>query len=484
MARGALHRVIPPDVIVVGAGLGGLSAAAELSRGGLRVLVLEATAHVGGRCGTRVVEGLRFAVGANTFGIRTRRELARHEAPRPFFAAPFRIVYRGQHVRFPLDRSSLAALGALGFPMPVVLGTIVKIAWGIRRDPPAAETYRGIIRRLLGGRDGAELLEVEAWYLGAHPDALPASCLKTFLGLRYGFHRPVYPIGGAHRVPEALVEVIRRAGGEVRTGQPVQAIRIEHGAATGVRCAGDEIPATRAVVSNLELGSTLRLADPSVELGALIETAAAWRRGLSFANLLLRLKPGACGFASVGPRGAVPGSTLLADAPVDRVIDEIEAGRLPPSPILNVVQTQALSEEHPGDVALSLLALWPRSPVAAPESRRFVEAALDRLEQIDRGFRSALLWHRLVTPDEYEAVFGFSSCPSPVLESPLYEKSSWKLPVARLYNVGTTVQPRGCHTGSAIESGRLCAAEILASGWDRPAGQARAARTSASRTSS
>ena len=59
----------PPEVIVVGAGLGGLSAAAELSRGGLRVLVLEATAHVGGRCGTRVVEGARFAVGANTFGI-------------------------------------------------------------------------------------------------------------------------------------------------------------------------------------------------------------------------------------------------------------------------------------------------------------------------------------------------------------------------------------------------------------------------------
>jgi phytoene dehydrogenase-like protein len=153
---------------------------------------------------------------------------------------------------------------------------------------------------------------------------------------------------------------------------------------------------------------------------------------------------------------------LLADAPAAQVISELEAGRLPATPILNVVQTQALSEEAPGEVALSLLALWPRSPVTAEESRRFVEAALDRLERIDPGFRSALLWHRLVAPDEYEAAFGFSSCPSPVLESPTYEKSGWRLPVARLYNVGATVQPRGCHTGSAIESGRLCAAEILA----------------------
>jgi phytoene dehydrogenase-like protein len=455
--------VTPPQVIVVGAGLGGLSAAAELSRGGLRVLVLEATAHVGGPCTTRVVEGARFAVGANTFGIRTERELARHEVPRPFFSAPFRVAYRGQNVRFPFDGSSLKALGALGFSLPLVVGTALKVAWAIRGEPPAGETYRDIIRRLLGGRGGAELLEVEAWYLGAHPDALPASCLKTFFGLRYGFHRPVYPLGGAHRIPEALVEAIRRAGGEVRTGQGVEAIRIEGGAASGVRCAGDEIPATVAVVSNLELGATLRLTGPVPELKALAETAATYRRGLSFASLLLRLEPGACGFASPGPRGAVPGSILLADSPAAQVIGELETGRLPPTPILNVVQTQALAEEAPGEVPLSLLALWPPSPVTAEESRRFVEAALDRLERIDPGFRSALLWHRLVTPDEYEAAFCFSSCPAPVLESPAYEKSGWRLPVPRLYNVGTTVQPRGCHTGSAMESGRLCAADILLS---------------------
>ena len=166
-------------------------------------------------------------------------------------------------------------------------------------------------------------------------------------------------------------------------------------------------------------------------------------------------------------RGAVPGSTLLADAPADQVIAALEAGGLPAAPILNLVQTQALAEEAPGEVALSLLALWPRSPLTTEEGRRFVEAALDRLERLDPGFRKALLWHRLVTPDEYEAAFGFSSCPSPVLESPAHEKHGWRLPVRHLYNVGTTVQPRGCHTGSAMESGRLCAAEILAAGRHR-----------------
>jgi phytoene dehydrogenase-like protein len=449
-------------VIVVGAGLGGLSAAADLARGGLRVLVLEATAHVGGRCGTRVVDGARFAVGANTFGLRTVRVLARHGVPRPFFAVPYRIVYRARSVRFPFDRSSLRALGELGVSVPRVVATAARIAWAIRSETPAAETYRGIARRLLGGRSVAELLELEAWYLGAHPEALPASCLKTFFGLRYGFHRPVYPVGGAHRIPEALVAAIRRDGGEVRTGERVEAIRLQGGTASGVLCAGDEIPASVAVVSNLELGTTLRLTDPAPALAALAGEAATYRRGLSFAALLLRLKRGACALAASGPRGVVPGSTLLADAPAGDVVDELESGRLPPSPILNVVQTQALAEEEPGDVALSLLALWPRAPVGAEERGRFVEAALDRLDRYDPGFRKAILWHRLVTPDEYEAAFGFSSCPSPVLESPAYEKSGWRLPVARLYNVGATVQPRGGHTGSALASGRLCATEILA----------------------
>jgi phytoene dehydrogenase-like protein len=53
-------RTMDADVIVVGAGLTGLSAACELSRAGLSVLVFEKSDHVGGRMSTHEVGGFKL----------------------------------------------------------------------------------------------------------------------------------------------------------------------------------------------------------------------------------------------------------------------------------------------------------------------------------------------------------------------------------------------------------------------------------------
>lgn len=56
----------PLDVLVVGAGISGLTAAFHLARGGLRVAVCEASARVGGAIETREEGGFRFELGPNT----------------------------------------------------------------------------------------------------------------------------------------------------------------------------------------------------------------------------------------------------------------------------------------------------------------------------------------------------------------------------------------------------------------------------------
>ncbi|MEC8423889.1 MAG: FAD-dependent oxidoreductase, partial [Myxococcota bacterium] len=51
------------DVIVIGAGLGGLAAAVELAAAGRQVLVLEADSQVGGKAGVHTVDGVSFDTG-------------------------------------------------------------------------------------------------------------------------------------------------------------------------------------------------------------------------------------------------------------------------------------------------------------------------------------------------------------------------------------------------------------------------------------
>jgi phytoene dehydrogenase-like protein len=53
-----------PTALVIGAGLGGIAAAARLARNGYNVTVLEKNSQPGGRCGQIIRDGHRFDLGA------------------------------------------------------------------------------------------------------------------------------------------------------------------------------------------------------------------------------------------------------------------------------------------------------------------------------------------------------------------------------------------------------------------------------------
>ena len=86
------------DVIVVGAGIAGLTAAAQLTEAGVDVLVVEAADRIGGRAGTEEVSG--FVVDRGFHLVSTAEHGDNHKLDLGCFAPGVELRLDGKHVRF------------------------------------------------------------------------------------------------------------------------------------------------------------------------------------------------------------------------------------------------------------------------------------------------------------------------------------------------------------------------------------------------
>ena len=268
----------PADVIVVGAGLGGLVAAARLVQAGCQVLVLDRNPHVAGTAWVFNRAGFTFPMGPLGFSSphlvqKTISELA------PGVALPLKRV----HYR----------LRAFGLNLPLSLPRPALQAAFIRNFPPEAEGITRFFERvenlfdLLGApRSEKNRLVLEAaatesarefldsligdWRLrrvlgsqgGSEPyAALPLLAAMWGLMTEQGIW---YPEGGMRFLGELLQTAVLspRGRGEIRLGSEVERIRTQKGKVTGVRLVSGEELEAPVVVSNGDFKTTfLKLLD-------------------------------------------------------------------------------------------------------------------------------------------------------------------------------------------------------------------------------
>ncbi len=121
------------DVVIVGAGLAGLSCALTLQAAGREVLVLEAGDDVGGRIRTDVVDGYRLDRGFQVLltgypAVRSRFDLDALDL-RPF--SPGVVIRQGGRFRRMADplRAPVAALTSLATPPPGIVDGLRLLAW-------------------------------------------------------------------------------------------------------------------------------------------------------------------------------------------------------------------------------------------------------------------------------------------------------------------------------------------------------------------
>jgi phytoene desaturase len=295
MTEVAVRTVSGPtdDVVVVGAGLGGLSAALRLAGAGRTVTVLEREAVPGGRAGLLCSGGYRFDPGptvltmpdliadafdcvgedmadhlrldrldpayrafypdGTTLDVRsdveaTAAEIARVCGPAEAdgfrrFAAFAAALYRAQIRDFidrnldsPLDllRPSLARLVALG---------------GLRRLDPA-------VRRHLHDPRTVRLFTFQALYAGLAPrHALALYAVIAYMDSVAGVY---HPRGGLHAVPAAMAAAATRHGVTIRYRTRVTRVEVRAGRARAVLTAdGERFPAD-VVVLNADLPTACR----------------------------------------------------------------------------------------------------------------------------------------------------------------------------------------------------------------------------------
>jgi phytoene dehydrogenase-like protein len=510
------------DVVVLGAGIEGLAAAATLARGGRKVTLLEARAEPGGSAAREEFHPGFFASGFTPEASLTRRallaglELERHglvwREREPALLVPHAsgcpLLFRRDPERLegelpPEERARFAAVAGLCARVAPVLAALFDEPVPEVGSPSTAEllalAQKALKLRRLGKSEMFTLARVlpsaaqdwmdEALRMDALRVALTAPALagtvlgprapgtSAFVFLRQALAAPE-PVGGPAMLAAALVKACQSAGVTLRTSAAASGLVVGEQGVEAVELAGGERVPARAVLSTLTPARTLLTLLPAGTLGPSVERAAHTfraRGATAVLRLALAAPPRFAGRESEAIEHAVSAANLLA---LERAADALKYRKLPTDPWIEVrvpsVADRTLAPEGKA-VALVQCHTVPRDLSGDGGWNDLTRARLERallaaFERLAPGVGALVLAKQLVTPLELEQKTG-SEGGHPFdgelaldqlwLQRPSLGLARYATPVSGLYLGGSASHPGGPFRGGA---GVLAARALLAQG--------------------
>ena len=257
------------DVIIIGAGIGGLVCGCYLAKAGMKVLIVEQHFKPGGYCTSFKRKGYTFDAAPHCFGSYRNGGIAQKifqdlgldkmltiMRPDPSDT----IITPNYNISFWNDLAKTTYEFQASFPkekenikrfFDLLIDTDPRSFSGMR-----SRTFKQLVDEYFMDDKLKAILSIPFLGIGG----LPASMMSAFVGAKlyseFLFDGGYYPHGGMQAIPDALTQRFKEAGGEMRLSTLATKIKLKDNAVIGIVVNNNQFIPSKCVVSDCDARQT------------------------------------------------------------------------------------------------------------------------------------------------------------------------------------------------------------------------------------